>query len=1032
MIIFFILCTTKTMGFTAKARVTGTPSQITSFPNGSQLNPSLTFQGAQNSGLYHSGNGNVALSVNGTQQVLVHAGGLDVNGTLTGNGALLTGIITNNASLLTEGVIANERLPSTLGNASSTVYQGNGSQLLGLNNASVLTVGTLSQAVFPSTLGNASTVYQGNGSLLSGVLNPLAISNIQIADQSYTVLDDIAANLSGAYILVNGSGFAPGSIVTIGGDLALATAYVSATQLRVQTPNKPAGSYNVSVIRGDTITATLPLAVTYSPIPIWGTASNLGDVVGNVAFTKTLAATSDSTITFANTTSLPPQTTLESNSGIFSGNITTVTFDTAYSFTIKVTDVEFQDIARTFQLYYKVPIRVLRLATNFMISSSQFILTTTGVYGFGANESGQLGTGTNTSSNPLNVSTALNSMAYGSLVNKTASKIAVGGGYSLILCTDGSIHATGYNASGQLGNGTTTNSNVWINISTSGSLNGVVPTEIYAGDSHSLVLGVNGSLLVWGYNGYGQFGTGSYTASAVPINTGNTYSLNGKQVSQIVAGQYWSMVSCSDGTLHATGNNGYGQFGNGGTTSSNQWVQVSSNSLSGKTPLQLATGFYFSVVLATDGTIHATGYNASGQLGNGTTTDSSSWINVSGYGSLSGKSVSAISTGYSHVIALATDGTIHATGYNASGQLGNGTTTNSNVWINISTSGSLINTPVKAISTGPGYTLALSANSLHGFGSNSNGQLGTGDTVSTNVPIRSRILEYPQYSFDTSAYRDPLSDSTISFTVPNDVYSISAVCIGGGGGAYQRVTPVGSNPNYTYAREYYSGRGGDLRYASSIAVTPGETLSIVRGRPGFSTTRAGGESSIKRGSTVLLSAAGGNYGSGTFGSSVNGTGGSGGSGWSYTVSAGSNVNFSSPGGGGAGGYNGNGGNGVYYYSSQTPAQPAPTNSYAGGGGDVYSKGGGVGNLGTTQNPSAAVGHQGGKGVIGWGRGGNINDPASTWGVSGISFENGTYNGTTGYSAGYNFGSEGYGGDGHVRIIWSTPGITRSYPATNVE
>ncbi len=192
------------MGFTAKARVTGTPSQITSFPNGSQLNPSLTFQGAQNSGLYHSGNGNVALSVNGTQQVHVHAGGLDVNGTLTGNGALLTGIITNNASLLTEGIIANERLPSTLGN-SSTVYQGNGSSLTGIitNNASLLTAGTLSQAVLPPTVGNASTIYQGNGSLLTGIITNNA-SVLTVGTLSQAVFPTTLGNAS-TILVGNGS-----------------------------------------------------------------------------------------------------------------------------------------------------------------------------------------------------------------------------------------------------------------------------------------------------------------------------------------------------------------------------------------------------------------------------------------------------------------------------------------------------------------------------------------------------------------------------------------------------------------------------------------------------------------------------------------------------------------------------------------------------------------------------------------------------------------------------------------------------------
>ena len=194
-----------------------------------------------------------------------------------------------------------------------------------------------------------ATTFVGNGSQLTGVFTPMTISNVQITSNTWTVLDDTAVSVDGGYCLVNGSGFAPGSLVTIGTDFATATTYISANQLRVQAPAKSAGSYNASVIRGDTSTATLPLSITYSATPVWGTAVDLGTVTPSTAFSRTLAATSDSSVTYSNITALPPQTTLASN-GTLTGNIVSGTTGTTYSFDVKATDTELQDALRTFLL----------------------------------------------------------------------------------------------------------------------------------------------------------------------------------------------------------------------------------------------------------------------------------------------------------------------------------------------------------------------------------------------------------------------------------------------------------------------------------------------------------------------------------------------------------------------------------------------------------------------------------------------------------------------------------------------------------
>ena len=88
-------------------------------------------------------------------------------------------------------------------------------------------------------------------------------------------------------------------------------------------------------------------------------------------------------------------------------------------------------------------------------------------------------------------------------------------------------------------------------------------------------------------------------------------------------------------------------------------------------------GNYHTVALKQDDTVWAWGRNSYGQLGNGTTTDSSTPVQV-----LSG--VKAIATGYYHTVAVKQDGTVWTWGWNANGQLGNGTQTDSirKIWRN--------------------------------------------------------------------------------------------------------------------------------------------------------------------------------------------------------------------------------------------------------------------------------------------------------------------------------------------------------------
>ncbi|GAB3871091.1 hypothetical protein GCM10028824_20490 [Hymenobacter segetis] len=189
----------------------------------------------------------------------------------------------------------------------------------------------------------------------------------------------------------------------------------------------------------------------------------------------------------------------------------------------------------------------------------------------------------------------------------------------------------------------------------------------------------------------------------------------------IAAGSSYSLSIHADGSLWATGRNTNGQLGTGTTTSSTVWVQVGSDT----DWVQVAVGTNHSLGLKANGNAYAWGVNTYGQLGDGTTTQRLVPTPISG-----GGSYTQLVAGTYHSLGLKADGTATAWGYNGDGALGDGTTTTR-----------LVPTPVSGgdaytqLAAGTYHSLGLKADgTATAWGYNGDGALGDGTTTNHLVP----------------------------------------------------------------------------------------------------------------------------------------------------------------------------------------------------------------------------------------------------------------------------------------------------------
>jgi alpha-tubulin suppressor-like RCC1 family protein len=305
----------------------------------------------------------------------------------------------------------------------------------------------------------------------------------------------------------------------------------------------------------------------------------------------------------------------------------------------------------------------------------------------------------------------------------TVSALAAGSFHSLALDTKGHGWGWGFNTDGQLGNGTTINSTTPVAVIMP---SGVAFSALSCGGRHSLALDTSGHAWAWGFNADGELGNGTTGTSTTPVAVSMPTGSSFKAIAAGGDGQ--SLALDTSGTAWGWGYNGDDELGNGTTSNSTTPVKVTMPS--GVAFRSITTGGDHSLALDATGRAWGWGHNVYGQLGNGTTRTSSTPLAVH---MPSGVAFIAIAAGVFHSLAIDTTGHIWSWGSNGHGQLGNGSTTNSATPLAVTMPAGVTLRAVAA-GADFSLVLDKSGNAW-AWGYNGEGELGDGKTASTTSPV---------------------------------------------------------------------------------------------------------------------------------------------------------------------------------------------------------------------------------------------------------------------------------------------------------
>lgn len=312
------------------------------------------------------------------------------------------------------------------------------------------------------------------------------------------------------------------------------------------------------------------------------------------------------------------------------------------------------------------------------------------IFSWGTGSLGRLG-----NNNTSNVNLPEEITGNGDLNNLATSdkivEITAGGTTSGFLSESGRLFSCG--SAGRVGDGTNTQRNLPVEITSSGSLvnldNNDKIIKIKYGTLHSVCLSETGRLFSFGTNSSGQLGDGTTTAKTSPIeitSSGDLNNLSSDKIVYMFGGHLHSGCISNSGRVFMFGNNGNGRLGDGSTTNRTSPVEITSsgalNNLDSNDKIIQVLGSFSSACISEEGRVFTWGDGASGQLGDGTTTGKTSPIEITNSGDFNNLDTNdkivqiTRKGGGSYWGGLSLNKKVFSWGNNGSGQLGDGTTTN--------------------------------------------------------------------------------------------------------------------------------------------------------------------------------------------------------------------------------------------------------------------------------------------------------------------------------------------------------------------
>ena len=283
------------------------------------------------------------------------------------------------------------------------------------------------------------------------------------------------------------------------------------------------------------------------------------------------------------------------------------------------------------------------------------------LWAWGENYQGQLGDGMSiTGYTPVQI------MLSNKSITKFQNISAKAYDYSIAIDINRNLWAWGNNNHGKLGDGTTTTRTTPVQITAS---NGSVTKfqNISSNFDHSIAIDIEGNLWGWGYNVYGQLGDGTTTDKTAPVQiTASNGSVTKFQ--SVSVGSYHSLAIDINGNLWAWGSNSYGALGDGTGVMQTSPVQITASNGSVTKFQSVSVGNFYSLAIDIEGNLWAWGNNESGQLGNGTSINSSRPVQIIASNGTVTK-FKGISAGSAHSLAMDINGNLWAWGSNSYAQI---------------------------------------------------------------------------------------------------------------------------------------------------------------------------------------------------------------------------------------------------------------------------------------------------------------------------------------------------------------------------